>query len=185
MIYLIGQQTKIWGTPKKLGSCRRGSLAAWPLPSFSAPEVPPYHEELFFSFSYPTSQPSPRCPSPLHFNCLFCHYSVETPFFQLCRSSAQIVFAKAAPPRSTSGFMRLPQLLAFDTSRHQFGGGRALRTTLYQIPMRPSEIWIWPNVSHFAWESAQWLMKDLKEIFTSYLTKWWTLQDFKGSNHAN
>ena len=70
----------------------------------------------------------------------FFRHSVEAPFFQLCRSSAQIVFAKAAPPRSTSGFMRLPQLLAFDTSRHQFGGGRALRTTLYQIPMRPSEI---------------------------------------------
>ena len=150
---------------------------------------------FFFSFSSPTSStlsnlslstpfqlpilPS-LCWDTAYFaitfsdTACFCHHSVETPFFQLCRSSAQIVFAKAAPPWSTSGFMRLPQLLAFDTSRHQFGGGRALRTTLYQIPMRPSQIEIWPNVSHFAWESAQWLMKDLKEIFNSYLTKWWT-----------
>ena len=57
MINLIGRLSNIWGTPQKklFGSCRRGSLAAWPLPSFSAPEVPPYHEELFFSFSSPTS----------------------------------------------------------------------------------------------------------------------------------
>ena len=126
--------------------------------------MPPF----FSSFSSPTSSTLSNLSLSTLFHCLFCHHSVETPFFQLCRSSAQILFAKGAPPRSTSGFMRLPQLLAFDTSRHQFGGGRALRTTLYQIPMRPSQIWIWPNVSHFAWESAQWLMKDLKEIFSSY-----------------
>ena len=70
---------------------------------------------------------------------------LRRPFYKL-----QILFSNGPPPRSTSGFMRLPQLLAFDTSRHQFGGGRALRTTLYQIPMRPSQIGIWPNVSHFA-----------------------------------